>query len=127
MKVPLVIERNPAVFAPRTVNVPVPGVNSSVLELLVPLFRLTPVVCFKLVFPFPVQVANPAPVKVICTLEVKPPVTMLKLIVPLLLKFPASESVWAPVAVATGNAVKAPPALMVTEPLAVRDLAVAVS
>ena len=72
LKVPFVMERNPAVLAPATVNVP-PGVKVRTGTLLVPLFKLTPVVCFKLVvLAAPrVQAASFAPVNVICALEVK--------------------------------------------------------
>ena len=69
-KVPLLMPRKPAVFAPSTVNVPIPGVNSRVEALEVPLLRVTPVTAFRLVLPLPVQLVLLAPVKVMATCEV---------------------------------------------------------
>ena len=53
-----------------TVNVPIPGVNSRVEALEVPLLRVTPVTAFRLVLPLPVQLVLLAPVKVMATCEV---------------------------------------------------------
>ena len=60
LKVPFVIVRKPAVFAPRTVNVP-PGLNERTFELFVPLFTVTPPVCFRSVVLEPPNVNDALP------------------------------------------------------------------
>ena len=93
LKVPLVIVRKPAVFAPNTVCVPlVPGVKFKSVALLVPLFSVTPLVCCKSVRAALVQskLASVAPVNVIRAPAVF--ALVLKSMVPLLVRFPATDN-----------------------------------
>ena len=77
--------RNPTVLAPRTVKVP-PGVKVRMDVGPTPLFKVIPVVCFRLVVlpPFRVNAAAEAPVKTMPAPARL--VLVLKLIVPLLVR-----------------------------------------
>ena len=93
LNVPLVKVRKPAVFAPSTVCVPlIPGMKFKSVALVVPLFKVMPLVCCKLVSVAPLQskLASAAPVNIIRAPAVF--VLVLKSIVPLLVKFPPNES-----------------------------------
>ena len=93
LKVPLVIERKPAVFRPNTVCVPLaPGVKFNSVVLLIPLFNVTPLVCCRSVSAAPLQskLASAAPVNVMRAPAVL--ALVLKSIVPLLVKLPPIDN-----------------------------------
>src|SRR5204863_1679827 len=91
----------------------------------VPLFSVTVVTSVTLAAPG-VQAALFAPVKVIATVEAKGTVVFIS-IDPLLIRSWPTENVCAPAIVGAGFARIVAPALLVTVPLAARDLGVAVS
>src|ERR1051326_5109706 len=119
--VPLLMERKPTVVSPRTKKEPVPGVNINVEVFEVPLFKVTPVIDFRLVKPLPLHVFDAAPVKVMSTCEAF--AFSLKLMVPLLVRFPPIESVLVWIT-PTAFASKVAPAEIVTLPPTVKDRAV---
>ena len=127
LKVPLVIVRNPTVFAPKTVCVPLaPGIKFKSVALLVPLFKVTPLVCCRSVSVAPLQskLASVAPVNVMRAPAV--PAFVLKSIVPLLVKLPATGKA----CVVTVPAVferNVAPELIITFPPTVKVLAVVCS